>query len=187
MNKRTIIFLCIIILCLALICFYFGFNVQNSHESDLNGISFMDMGISTNSSNDWLILKNMTKTVTENGTIISTIGESGIYANKPSTSSDWNSTFQWSTPFIVEFDILGWNGTPYIQIKDKEHDASQSFSEISIKNGSHVKIVSNKTAVSYIIDNNTMFTKKTNFNDAQIGFRLINGTVEYKNFKIFCY
>lgn len=189
LKKLGIIILSLIILLLSMSCISAGlldgFFGDDPKESDSNNVTFLDIGTSKNCSSEWLVLKNVSKTVTEKGTIISTSDDKGAYANKPGTSLNWDDTFEWSSPFTIEFDILDYNGSPFIRIKDDSTDATKGFDELGINNGSHVKIVSNDNGISYIVDGKNVESRSGKFTDAQIGFRLIDATVEYKNFKIY--
>lgn len=183
MDKKYIIILILIIL-LGIIC---ASMFLSDKSSMTNGDSnFTDVGTTKNSSNDWIILKSVNKTITSKGTILSTEHDRGAYANKPGTSNDWEGSFDWSAPFTVEFDILNWTGKPSMRIVDKDNNsASQDFSKLRIKNNSHVKIVSDNSSIKYVVDGKTMYSEDKAFNDAQIGFRMKNATIEYKNFKIY--
>lgn len=184
MKKKYILISCLILVFLTLPCISAGF-LDDFFGDNTNNVNFTDIGTSENSSSDWFILKNVVKTVTENGTYISSNGDSGIYANKPGSSSGWNESFDWSTPFTIEFDILNWNGTASIRIINSNADASHTFKELGIKNGSHVKIVSNDNDITYYVDGKQVDSLNSKFTDAQIGLRLVNSTVFYKNFKIY--
>lgn len=177
-----VIILIISLILIGFICLNTGlFNTLMANENTFN-----DMGIRSNSSDEWLILHNVTKTITDNGTILSSTSDSGAYANKPSTSMSWDDTFEWSSPFTIEFNLISWNGKPSMRIVDADHDAGKSFGELGIRNGSHIKIISKDDSIEYIINGNSTYkTSCPSFKNAQIGFRLINSTIEYKNFKIY--
>lgn len=176
----------IVFLCMSCISagFFDGFFGEDTKDSEIKS-EFIDVGTSLNSSSDWLVLRNVSKNIDENGTTISAEGDSGVYANKPSTSIGWNETYVWSTPFTIEFDTLKWSGDPSIRIAEGNNEIRKSFDELNISNGSHVKIISNTSDLTYIVDGKVVDKKEKSLTNAQIGFRLINATVEYKNFKIY--
>ena len=161
-----------------LLDFIFGDSNKSNNE-------FVDGGISNNFSNDWLVLPEVTKKVTDNGTVVSCSKDAGIYANVPSTSLNWEDTFEWSTPCTIEFDVIKWEGAPYLRVIDNDTDAARGFAQIGITNGSHVKVVSNDSSVNYIVDGDLKESVSGSLNNAQIGFRLINSTIIYKDFKIY--
>lgn len=189
MKKAKILSLSLLLIILSISCvnagFLDGFFGGDTENPTANTNKFIDIGTSKNSSSDWFILQNVSKTINENGTTISSKGDSGMYANKPTTSINWKDTFEWSTPFTIEFDVLNWEGAPSIRITDNTNDGTKGFEQLGIQNGSHVKIVSDDTKINYIVNNKTTATLNKTFKDAQIGFRLIDSTIEYKNFKIY--
>lgn len=185
--KKTflIIILSFLILLIGASCVSAGFFDFLGGESK-DTTQFVDNGIENNCSNEWYVQPNVTKVVTANGTVVSSSEDSGVYANKPNTGLGWKETFEWTSPFTIEFDVVDWSGVPLFRIIDyNHHDASKNFGQLQINKGSHVKITSTDKEVTYYVDDNQKLSVNGSFTDAQIGFRVGNSSVTYKNFKIY--
>lgn len=187
MKRRNLILLCIIVLILAIAFVNVGFiHDFFSNNNNMDNHDFVDIGISNNFSAEWYVLSDVVKTVTDNGTSVSSSGDGGIYANKLGTSKDsWEDLYDWSSPFTIEFNVVEWSGTPVIRISNETVDVSKSFDELNINNGSNVKIISTEKNITYIIDGESLLVINNSLTNAQIGFKLNNASVLYNNFKIY--
>lgn len=186
MKKQKTILIGIVLLILIIALVNFAFIDDFFSNSNKDNQNFIDIGISNNHSTDWYVLPNVTKTVTDNGTSVSSEVDGGIYANKADTSKDsWNALYEWSSPFTIEFDVASREGTPIIRISNETVDMSKSFDELNITNGTHIKIVSTDNNFTYIINGKSLSTTNNTLKNAQIGFKLNNATVVYNNFKIY--
>lgn len=185
MKKQNILLLCAILLIL-IVAFV---NVDFIHDFFSNNVEnhdFVDIGVSNNFSNEWYILPGAIKTVTGNGTLVSSDDEGGFYANKEDTSKDsWSDLYDWSSPFTIEFNVIDWSGNPFIRITNETIDMSKSFNELNLTKGAHVKIISTENNLTYIIDGKTLPVINSSLINAQIGFNLNNASVIYNDFKIY--
>ena len=151
-------------------------------------VKFRDADLISNKPNvnGWYILPKLTKTEIDWGLLIESEGDTGIYAhNLPSTNIIWGQSFCWSSPFSIEFDVIEWSGFIFLRIIDGDNNLSKQFDELCVRNGSHIKVVSTEASTSYFIDDNHSISFNESLNNAQIGFRLIDGILKLKNFIIY--
>lgn len=151
-------------------------------------VKFRDMDLISNQPkvNDWYLLPGVTKTKIEDCLLIEAKGDKGIYAhNLPFSNINWNQSFCWSSPFHIEFDVIEWCGFVFLRISDDNNNLSKHFDELSVKNGSHVKVVSTRTSISYFIDDHYFISFNESLDGAQIGFRLMDAMLKLKNFIIY--
>lgn len=181
---KKIFYIIIVIIILLFTIFAFSSFREVFDNNDIQ-TKFSDGGISTNCSNEWYILPNVTKIVSDNGTLLVSDGDRGAYANKPSTNISWFDTYEWSSPFTIEFDVSKWEGQINMRITDNINDASKNFNELGVRNQSHIKIISTTNNITYIVDGKKSDPINISFSNAQIGFQLVNASLEYKNFKIY--
>lgn len=160
---------------------------ENSKKEIENKCVFKDNGIKNdNNHSNWYFTGEYNYLINEKYTKIQIKKDGGLFACN--SIKKWDNTFCWSFPCIIEFDIIDYVGEIQLRIisKDNQINATKSFNELQIKKDSHVKIVIDESTVTYYIDNYAYYHNYS-LKNVQIGFRLINATLFYKNFKILYY
>lgn len=163
---------------------------KNRFESDREKEEYLfkDNGISRNNKSNWYYVNNPQRKISKKGTTVSIKDDGGFYAIFPQKSiSSWPESYIWSYPLVIEFDIVKFSGEIQMRItsQNEQINANQTFRELKISNNSHVTVIIDKNTVIYYIDNNAPILISTTIKNAQIGFRLINATLTYHNFKIY--
>ena len=163
---------------------------KNRFESDREKEEYLfkDNGISRNNKSNWYYVNNPQRKISKKGTTVSIKDDGGFYAIFPQKSiSSWSESYIWSYPLVIEFDIVKFSGEIQMRItsQNEQINANQTFRELKISNNSHVTVIIDKNTVIYYIDNNAPILISTTIKNAQIGFRLINATLTYHNFKIY--
>lgn len=121
--------------------------------------------------------------VDSNGTLLTNNVAStyNYYANLDSTSD----LYDFTAPFVLEFDIVEFTGTCGVQIvQTGESGLIKLFNALGITGACHLKITANGSQVIYQVDDNVPITETYTITKARLSLLINNGTVKYKNFRI---
>lgn len=151
---------------------------------------FFDSGTLGEKNDNWYLTNNIIETVYESGTLLTNNQDNTTlyFANRPNSEKRWRNTFNWKSPFVVEIDILDYSNNISFRISDYEKgELTVPFINLGITKNNHVKIINNGVSIEFYIDgihiiNQTIYST---FSNCQIGFRIVNGSLKYKNFKIY--
>lgn len=152
---------------------------------------FSDDGIFGRNSDDWYdVSDNIKVQHLSDGTIISNeTNSTGLYlANKPDYQLGWTNTFNWRSPFIMEVDIVEYHNDVSFRIAETTGgEYNISFNDLGINNNNHVKLVNDGLSFEFYV-NGIHINSKSVFRPSdisQLGFRIVNGYLKYKNFVIY--
>lgn len=109
-------------------------------------------------------------------------------ANKPGTSSD---QYDWEAPFVVEYDVVSITnaGNVLSYIYDGVNEnliKTMASNTLGVTDGSHVRITyDGETCHMFVDDVEKYNISLESTRKFQIGWRINNATLKYKNFKIY--
>lgn len=159
-----------------------------SETYSIHDCLFADRGDGTLNSNwGWYNTTGGSASITSSGISISNSGSvfGVFYADDPNKSG----RYDWETPHCVEFDVV--SSSDYSKVYIYYYDGTyqgfiNSFSNFSISNGSHVKIVNTGTTVELFVDGVSKQSATRSMTPDWIGIRVNSGgDLVFKNFEIY--
>ena len=149
---------------------------------------FYDSGLQATENTDWIVSSGtLSKSFTGDGKTIapSTSTNLMIYANKPSTTG--TSAYDWTPPFVVEFEVTAQTDSPQFQTYDNDTGGAYN---LSLSQTGEYKITYDGTTVYGYRKVDGTYTEINHFDrnlqNARIGFVVGNGkSLTYKGFKIY--
>ena len=175
-----------------------------SDDYDLLDCLFYDPAKNGESNNGFHIVgNNITTTNDSTGTLVTEV--SGTSARRysvdnPNPSSQYSEqsdkVYTWDNPLIIECDIISGSGNTTIgvrrwnpSINGYSDNIYQTFTQLGLTNGGHLKIVYDGTYVKYYVDNTLTYTSSS-VTLTRYGVTFLvptSGSFKYKDFKIYPY
>lgn len=140
---------------------------------------------------EWYNHNSLTVNQVNDQTQLSNTGSSwgGYFAIKSGTSpSALNDTYQWDSPFRVQFDVVNYSGNAYLQVYDGVVSPvpQKHFStDLELTQNNHIIVSSDGETIIWDVDGTVKKTDESALTTSRIGFRLNAGaSVTFKNFSV---
>ena len=166
----------------------------NSSNYTINDYLFYDPAKEGLTNNGFVYNNNIITSNDSTGTLVTEI--SGVSARRYSVlKPDTEITYDWEGNLVIECDIVNGSGNTRIGLKEwvdwGTDDIYQTFTQLGLTNGGHLKIVYDGTYVKYYVNNSTTASyTSSNVTLTRYGVTFLvpaSGSFKYKDFKIYPY
>ena len=166
----------------------------NSTNYTINDYLFYDPAKDGLTNNGFVYNNNIITSNDSTGTLVTEI--SGVSARRYSVlKPDTEITYDWEGNLVIECDIVNGSGNTRIGLKEwvdwGTDDIYQTFTQLGLTNGGHLKIVYDGTYVKYYVNNSTTASyTSSSVTLTRYGVTFLvptSGSFKYKDFKIYPY